>query len=645
MDRILSAILVAVIAAIGICSLSDPSSGEGADIESDGIAYTLDDDGTATVSGYTGAGGIVVIPQSVTHDGKEYAVRSIGDSAFKEAAGLTGIVIPDAVAEMGHEAFSKCENLEYAYIGSGIETISGHAFYGCGSLTEVAGMKNLRAIGDWAFVSTGLKTFHIPDTVTSIGDHVFPTLDTVTIGSGVSKIGEDPFGSFHPYFHVSEGNATFASLDGALYSKDMRVLAMYPYDSGPSNVVVPETVEHIADRAFEFSHIISIDLGNVTSIGNESFRQSSLRSLDVPGTDIFVGNHAFEECRDLETVTFGTGTVGIGSEAFIECPNLLSISFSGPVVELGEYAIMDCESLQSVNFGNSLTKVPRGTCVNCPSLETITGLEGVEVIGDFAFRDARLESFTVPESVTHIGKHVLSGELKTVTLGSKVVSIGVRTFDGRDLESIHVAEDNPAFTSIDGVLYDKSVSTLLICPGSFSHLTVPEGVRTIDESACNRNDRLVSVDLPDSLERIEDCAFLWCSNITEVTLPESLTHIGVESFGSCERLYSISIPESVTCIDTYAFNLSGLKRVQYNCTDATVGESAFQVYREITFYTDGIELSPDAVGKAVAEYRPIDEYSEWTEDDDGADTWILAAIAGIVFVTIAAVWMFRRTKE
>ena len=133
--------------------------------------------------------------------------------------------------------------------------------------------------------------------------------------------------------------------------------------------------------------------------------------------------------------------------------------------------------------------------------------------------------------------------------------------------------------------------------------------------------------------------------MTGVTLPESLTHIGVESFGSCERLYSISIPGSVTCIDTYAFNLSGLKRVQYNSTDATVGESAFQVYREITFYTDGIELSPDAVGKAVAEYRPIDEYSEWTEDDDGADTWILAAIAGIVFVTIAAVWMFRRTKE
>lgn len=99
MDRILSAILVAVIAAIGICSLSDPSSGEGADIESDGIAYTLDDDGTATVSGYTGADGIVVIPQSVTHDGKEYAVRSIGDSAFKEAAGLTGIVIPDAVGK------------------------------------------------------------------------------------------------------------------------------------------------------------------------------------------------------------------------------------------------------------------------------------------------------------------------------------------------------------------------------------------------------------------------------------------------------------------------------------------------------------------------------------------------------------------
>lgn len=646
MDRILSAILVAVIAAIGIFSLSDSSSGEGTGIESDGIVYMLDDDGTATVSGYTGAGGIVVIPQSVTHDGKEYAVRSIGDSAFKEAARLTGIVISDTVAEMGYEAFRGCESLEYAYIGSGIGSIPGFAFYGCGSLTEVAGMKNLRTIGDWAFVNTGLRTFHIPDSVTALGDLVFPTLDTVTIGSGVSEIGEEPFGGFHPYVHVSEGNATFTSLDGALYSKDMRMLIMYPCDSGPSNVVVPETVEHIADHAFELSRITSIDLGNVTSIGSESFRYCSLRSLDIPGTVTSVESHAFIECQDLEVVTFDTGTVRIGSEAFIECPNLLSISFSGPVVDLEEYAIVDCESLQSVNFGNGLTKVPRGTCVRCPSLETITGLEGAEEIGDFAFNSANLGSFTVPESVTRIGEYVLSGKLETVTLGSKVVSIGKRALNNLCLESIQVSEDNPAFTSIDGVLYDKSVSTLLICPGSFSHLTVPDGVKTIGESACDTNRKLVSVDLPDSLERIEDRAFLWCTKISDITLPESLTHIGVASFSGCRELHNISIPESVTCIDTHAFNHSGLKRVQYNCTDATVGEFAFQVdYRDITFYTDGIELPPDALGESKAEYKPIDEYSEWVEEKDGPNMLMLATLAVIVLVAIAGVWRFRRIHK
>ena len=95
--------------------------------------------------------GNLVIPESITHEGENYKVTSIGDFAFDCCTGLTSIIIPDSVTSIGSWAFSGCE-----------------------ALTSVTIPNSVTSIGKWAFsYCEGLTSITIPNSVTSIGDRAF----------------------------------------------------------------------------------------------------------------------------------------------------------------------------------------------------------------------------------------------------------------------------------------------------------------------------------------------------------------------------------------------------------------------------------------------------------------------------------------
>jgi hypothetical protein len=113
----------------------------------------------------SGLGGSYTVPGTVTN---------IGDGAFGDAFGLTGVVIPNSVTGIGEETFYSCEKLASVMIGSGVASIGEDAFYECISLTGIT----------------------IPDSVTNIGEYAFfycPALASVTIGSGVTSISSEAF--------------------------------------------------------------------------------------------------------------------------------------------------------------------------------------------------------------------------------------------------------------------------------------------------------------------------------------------------------------------------------------------------------------------------------------------------------------------
>ncbi len=131
--------------------------------------YSVNSDGTATITDYIGTDTKLTIPSEI----ESYPVTSIGDYAFYSTA-IEEIVIPDSVISIGDYAFSHCESLKIVTLGNSVETI-----------------------GEYTFHRTAIEEIVIPDKVTSIGYGAFAnctSLKKAVIGKNVEEIGEDAFG-------------------------------------------------------------------------------------------------------------------------------------------------------------------------------------------------------------------------------------------------------------------------------------------------------------------------------------------------------------------------------------------------------------------------------------------------------------------
>ena len=146
-----------------------------------------------TITGYTGAGGVVIIPASIGG----VPVTSIGAAAFSTNylgnQSIRSVTIPNSVTSIGNYAFAFCSGLTSVTIGSGVTSIGDSAFTSCSGLTSVTIGSGVTSIGDGAFQDcAGLTSVTIPSSVTIIGNNAFQDckgLSSMTIGSSVTSIG------------------------------------------------------------------------------------------------------------------------------------------------------------------------------------------------------------------------------------------------------------------------------------------------------------------------------------------------------------------------------------------------------------------------------------------------------------------------
>ena len=180
----------------------------------------------------------------------------------------------------------------------------------------------------------------------------------------------------------------------------------------------------------------------------------------------------------------------------------------------------------------------------------------VSEIGLDAFPNDVLTSITVPASVKSISNYAFSFTT--------------------NLKSINVESGNKYYRSIDGVLYDKDVTTLIKCPRTKDKLTIPDSVKSIGDEAVFRCNNLTSVVIPNSVTSIDGSAFAYCENMTSVTIPNSVKNIEGSAFYGCVSLTSVTIPNSVTNIDDYSFRgCTSLTSVVIPNSVTSIGENAF----------------------------------------------------------------------
>lgn len=440
---------------------------------SGGIGYHVlsSEDHTVEVTGKqncTPYSGNINIPSTVTYDGTTYDVIALGEETFYQAT-LSGITIPSSVTQIkyGCFLFANCpstinvpasvtdiETLAFAAFNlnainvdennpnfmsmdkmlfskdtttlveclmtkSGVVTLpqrtrhlAANAFAYCQNITGVTLPEGLESIGYWAFVDN---------------QH----LNNVVIPSSVTHIAPGPFVNCPALVNLSiaEGN-THYYMDGMMiYSagSDSLVSCHKSADS----VFLPNTLRYVngfgGNSNVKYVHVPD----GVTTIGNEAFNGSSLRSIDLPSHLHFIDEYAFYYCQSLTRVGM---------------PTILDT--------MGEGCFHSCNHLTSIEIPNGLRTIPEAAFFMCNSLSNITWGNAVEVIDTCAFGDCSFTELTLPPTLRVVRMTAFIGDyrgrLKRLTFSAPIDTIEVDAFYRQPLQMLRLKNTVPPATTEDG---------------------------------------------------------------------------------------------------------------------------------------------------------------------------------------------------
>ena len=332
----------------------------------------------------------------------------------------------------------------------------------------------------------------------------------------------------------------------------------------------------------EKNSVVTVVIGDgVTHIGGAAFRDfKSLTRVVIPNSVTSIGEAAFYRCRELTSVTIPDGVTEIGDYAFSYCESLTSVTIPGSVTSIGTSVFSDCSSLTSATILDGVTEIGDYAFSYCKSLTSVTIPDGVTSIGADAFRGcSSLTNVIIPDSVTSIEERAFASctSLTSVSIPNSVTTIEEWAFYSCvRLTSIDVANGNPAYRSVDGVLFSKNWTLLHTYPAGKSDTTyrVPDSVTTIGESA-----------------------FGYCLNLSSVNIPDSVTNIGMRAFDSCANLTSVNIPNSVTTIEEWAFYACGLSSVTIPGRLTSIEGNIFYLCKNLTSVT--IPASVTSIGASA----------------------------------------------
>ena len=536
----------------------------GADTYGD-FNYSVLDDGTVTITRYSGSAKKVDIPEKI--DGK--SVTEIRYSAFYGCTSLTSVTIPDSVTGIGDAAFSFCASLTSITIPNSVTEIGGGAFSSCTSLTSIK----------------------IPDSVMQIGDYVF---------LGCTNLIE---------IQVETDNKFYSSDKGVLFNKNKTEIICYPAGIKDTIYLIPSSVTSIGKRAFQnCSNLINIKIPDrVSYIGSIAFADcTSLTSITIPDSVTSISGGAFGNCTSLTSIKIPDSVTSIDDYAFSGCISLTSIMIPNRVTEIGGYAFENCTCLTSITIPDSVTEVSDSAFIGCTSLTAINvAIENqyyASANGVLYNKDKTTiiyypvgkkdKNYKIPDGVTSIGEYAFDGctSLTSISIPNSVTEIGDSAFSGcTSLTTINVAIENQYYASANGVLYNKDKTELIRYPDGKKdkNYTIIDGVTSVGRLAFYGCTSFTSVTIPNSVTEIGSSAFRNCTSLTNITIPNSVTSVDSCAFMGCTSLTSITIPDSVTYIGAYALgysriiSLSEIEKIEgfkIYCCAGTAGEKYAKDY-------------------------------------------------------------------
>lgn len=431
------------------------------------------DASTGTITSYNGYATYLAIPETIGGA----PVKAIGPEAFARHAYLAFLELPEGLESIGDSAFYNCETLGRVRFPSTLKTMGSNAFYNAYK-SSVLELTSVESIGDYAFYFAGLKgSLELPEGLKSIGENAFEACTNMGanlyLPSTLESIGSNAFkGDYNIQYIVLEsptapmlGENVFAGCDylydidlnahgtrqemqqwqayvdalglpcrvwraqdptaqspekGA-YQYENRVLTEYTGTKTrihPHLTVSKEPVVGLGDGVFKDSQTIEYfsvaHNDEFTTIGAESFMNSSLREVDLFDSVTTIGARAFTNCAQLETLTLPDSLTTIGEGALDGLTGLKKL-------------VIKCDP----------ALIPAGAFANMPNLSEVTVESGA--IPAHMFEGSGVTALTLGAGVTEIGEKAFAGTALNAAELTNVTAIGAGVFEGSALERVRLS--------------------------------------------------------------------------------------------------------------------------------------------------------------------------------------------------------------
>lgn len=452
---------------------------------------------------------------------------------FTDCENLESVVFPESLIRM-FDVFEGCSALESITLGDNITYMSADAFDGTAyyknpanwdggilyvdgyavTLSETAPEKitlrsDIRGTSYGFFNNNStVKEIVVPDGAKLIADGEFlynmSALESITLPDTFEAGGYNDFGVYQceklTNVNISANNPNYVSVDGVVFTKDKTQLVYMPMGR-TGGYTIPDGVTTIQPGAFSDTHLSSVTIpASVTYIEYSAFPYSYYLS------DVYY-NITVEEWENLENIYIGGSNMAFNNANL----HLLDYDF---VQDMLEYELSDDGTYYSV--------------------------AGVK---------SYATEITIPAEYNNLPVRDI---------------VPYALYDAKSLECINVEENNLVYTSVDGVLFTKDMTTVVGYPVAKAgeEYNLPETVRVIGNSAFRNNKNLKTVNLNSALENIGTYTFE-SSNIESIKITENVTTIGFSVFYNCKKLEKVYMGTNVRTIEDWAFDDS-LKYIYFD---------------------------------------------------------------------------------
>ena len=400
--------------------------------------------------------------------GDTYSIESDGKAnkyMFDRCYKLVSLTLPNELKRLPRQFVSRCPLLVNLQIGNNVTTIDDYSIHDNPYLLSLTIPEGVTTIGRDACESNGIEELTLPNSLTTIDYFTFAfntNLKTIHFGTGLKEIA---YGAF-------KGCSGLENIDLSTFNIENIQSFAFSQCTSLTSVKFPSSLRQIYGSAFSETTALQAVTFNdgLDGIGSSAFSGSGLTTVTLPNSLTYLGDYAFSDCKDLASISIGTGITEIPYNCFTGCNALTSVDLPEHVTSIGGGAYSYCNGLVSITLPGSIQSVGASAFASCSNLEEVVIPDNVTTLGTGAFQyDSKLKYVQIGKGVATLEKDLFNSceslssvelsegltavkafvfedcsSLKTVTFPSTLTTLSESTSFGWSPESLYFLGTQPA---------------------------------------------------------------------------------------------------------------------------------------------------------------------------------------------------------